>query len=504
MTVQLNQLPQVADPYSANSYLPILLARRVLFVDSSIDGASNNNKGDSWLRPLATVEGAFNHADIVAGGLVVCGPGHSETLATAAAITCDVAGVKVLGIGQSDTRPTFNFTATAADIDITAANIVFENVIFDLTGIDVVVAGLDPSASGIQFVNCKFLMADSGGQAEAAIITDVNCSGLRILGCEVYSPDAGAVNFIRLVGAMNDVKIADCHISGDFSDAAIENPTGNVVTNLRIRNNYIQNVNAGDWAIELVSACTGLIDNNVMVSDAIATALDPGSCYLSRNYFQDADQADVAAAAFPTTTTTGTVSLDTVTDALMGANGVASWPTAAAYANAVSIAEVLGYIQDGTRRGTGIAMPANTSIADHLPKVIANTAAVLVNGTTIFTVAGGPIQILSLIAVCVTSNNCVGSTLQWSFDATDGIAATISGASASLASAAAGANVTLIGTALTTAALLNATGVNLGPTVPTICCGPGILTTTIAVGSTTGTWKHYMVYRPLGPGVTVT
>lgn len=51
---------------------------------------------------------------------------------------------------------------------------------------------------------------------------------------------------------------------------------------------------------------------------------------------------------------------------LSGIAGITTWPTAAAYANAVSLAEVLAYIQDGTRKGTGTAMGANKSIADAL------------------------------------------------------------------------------------------------------------------------------------------
>jgi hypothetical protein len=33
---------------------------------------------------------------------------------------------------------------------------------------------------------------------------------------------------------------------------------------------------------------------------------------------------------------------------------------------------------------------------------------------------------------------------------------------------------------------------------------PGIINITVAGGSTTGTWKHYLRYKPLGRGVTVT
>lgn len=131
------------------------------------------------------------------------------------------------------------------------------------------------------------------------------------------------------------------------------------------------------------------------------------------------------------------------------------------------------------------------------------SAATMVNGQTIFTVAGSPIEILSLVSLCVTANNGTASTLQYSVTPTTGAGAqTISAASASLASAAAGASVALIGTALSTAALLNANGPNLGMTNP-MFCPIGTITSVIGVGSTTGTWEHHLYYRALGNGATV-
>lgn len=134
---------------------------------------------------------------------------------------------------------------------------------------------------------------------------------------------------------------------------------------------------------------------------------------------------------------------------------------------------------------------------------VENTAATLVNGTTIFTISGGPIEILALQAVCVTANNGTASTLQWSHDPTAGAATTISAASASLANAAIGASVTFQGTALSTAPTVTANGACLGATRGVVVQA-GTITTTVGVGSTTGTWKHYMAYRPLSASVTVT
>lgn len=135
------------------------------------------------------------------------------------------------------------------------------------------------------------------------------------------------------------------------------------------------------------------------------------------------------------------------------------------------------------------------------------TTAVMVNGNTIFTVGGGPIQILALQSVCVTANDATASTLQYQSVPTVGTAAAISGASASLASLVAGDTVNLNQTSLATApdvVLASAGAVVIGPNVANrMVIQPGTIKLVIGVGSTTGTWKHYIAYVPLAPGVTV-
>lgn len=171
---------------------------------------------------------------------------------------------------------------------------------------------------------------------------------------------------------------------------------------------------------------------------------------------------------------------------MIGGVGITTYPAAAAPANGISLAEVMREVYDQSE------------------KAVTNSTAVLVDATTIFTITGGPIEILSLVARCVTDNDGTASTLQWSADPTDGAAATFSAASASLASLTAGATVVLQGTTLATAPIVNTTGVGLGQQVTNgIVVGAGIITTTIGVGSTTGTWQHHLRYRPLARGVTV-
>lgn len=130
--------------------------------------------------------------------------------------------------------------------------------------------------------------------------------------------------------------------------------------------------------------------------------------------------------------------------------------------------------------------------------------------TTIFTVAGnGPWKLLDLVSVCVTTNNTNAATQQWSFDGTLGSATTISAASASLASLVAGDMTVLDMTALSTAVRIISTTTSggLGAAAGHIGLyfnGPGVIQNIIGTAATTGTWNHFIRWRPLARGITIT
>ena len=126
---------------------------------------------------------------------------------------------------------------------------------------------------------------------------------------------------------------------------------------------------------------------------------------------------------------------------------------------------------------------------------------VMVNGDVIFTITGGPIAIVDLIAVCVTANGAVASTMQWQSVPTVGTATTFSAASGSLLSATAGTTVRIVQTALNSVPLIvaaSAGGVQLGTNVANrIMIKEGTVNLVIGVGSTTGLWYHAIRYQPL-------
>lgn len=141
-----------------------------------------------------------------------------------------------------------------------------------------------------------------------------------------------------------------------------------------------------------------------------------------------------------------------------------------------------------------------------------STAQLLVTGTTIFTVTGGPILIQDLFSYCTVTFEATAFTIQWSADgsATGQAATTISAASGSLSAFAAGGVIYNNFTTINTAPVITQTaGVFLrGPTTSTgggIVVPAGIITTTVTNGpSATGKLQHYMRWTALGNGCVVT
>jgi hypothetical protein len=132
--------------------------------------------------------------------------------------------------------------------------------------------------------------------------------------------------------------------------------------------------------------------------------------------------------------------------------------------------------------------------------------ALLVTGTTIFTITGGPIHIMELISLCMVGGDATAALLAWSADGTVGAATGFTGNSLSRASQAAGDMIVCNFTATSTAPDLVPAGVGLA-SVKTrgIVVPEGIITTTVTSGPTvTGTYLHYMRYKPLHRSVTVT
>ena len=526
---------------------------RIWYVSSVIGSAGYPG---TMTQPYATITQAQSAAS--SGDIVVLMSGHAETVSGAAGIDLSKAGVTYVGIGSGSARPTFTFSATASTITMTAASVSLTNII-GVPSIDSVVSPFVVSAANVT-LGLEWRDASATVEAVRAVLTTAAADNftlnLTYLG---YTAGNAVVNAARLVGGRN------ANINVDFygvaSTAVVEFHTTAVV-NAEVRGTFYVS-GTTDLSKDVVDTATGstwfavgfdaAAGQSFSGGSAAAIAPDDGSTGAvvatvdgtANAYARDVvgNKTDAAVTTVGTTKSilgyakgiltnllvptadvaTNTNATDVVgnkTDAAVTAVGTTK--SILAYAkglitmatvqsadstNNAFAGDVVGNKTDAAVYAPGttksLAAYAKGSI-DVQEKVARAGTAVMVNGNTLFTIAGGPIEIMSLVSVCATANDATASTLQYSVTPTVGAAQTISGASASLANAAAGASVTLAGTALATAALYNANGPNLIANPGTIYAPAGTITAVIGIGSTTGTWTHYLRYKPLATGVTVT
>lgn len=445
------------------------------WVNSNTGSDGNTGAADN---PFATIDFAIGKCTASQGDTIVVEQGHAETLTSAGAIACDVAGINIIGLGNGSNRPRLTFgTSTGASVLITAANTFISNIV-GISGVDGLTNPFHVQAAGVTLGNALYGPIEwqdptNATQAVRAVLTTAAADNLRInlKVSGVTSGGTSPVNAIRLVGV--DGAIINCDFFGRASTSFVEFVT-TACTNIEVYG-YMFNSGVTNYTKDVVDTVTGSTwfasfndgAAGYTISGGSATALGPGGTAVVI--------ADLAV------------------------------PTADSTANALE-RDVIGNKTDAS-----VFVPSSTASqtaylkghADLQERVALKSAATITNGQTLFTVAGGPIVIVGLVSICVTGNDATASTLQYSATPTSGSAQTISAASSSLANATAGGSVTLAGTALATAALYNASGPNLIANPGTIMVPAGTITAVVGVGSTTGTWRHYIRYRPLATGITV-
>ena len=545
------------------------------FVDSGV--GSDSNTGLAWGAgsALATVDAAIGKCTANNGDIIWVAPGHAETWTTTGAkLVADIAGVRIIGLGQGSNRPTFSFGHTGTTWTISAASVTLANLLL-VTAIDSVttygtISGADCTLIGIETrdvtdkevvdawtvtgdrltVKDYFHNGYTGGNANARVFKMTGVDNALFEKCRFMTKVTTAV--INFSGtACTNVVVKGCDFlvtsTTDLSKTVVDTIGGSTWEVVDCFDLGAGSGFSGGSGGALAKDDTGAVTTAVAalqaeVSGTAGIASFPAGVTAGNNV----SIAEVLRYGQENIINGGTVlpATQSIYDLIAGANGIATWANGAAPGNGVSLSEGLRYLVDQVIRGTGTVLPDNQSLYDLLAgangiatwavaaapangvslaeairyivetqlnsvmdireKVATKAAAVMVNGDTLFTVAGGPIQITGLLSICATVNNATASTLQYSSVSTLGtLTTTISAASGSLAGAPAGSSVSLVGTALSTAANYSATGANLSTDAGGIIVPAGTIKIVVGVGSTTGTWAHYLRYKPLATGVTV-
>jgi len=132
-----------------------LTTGNVFFVD---DAGSDSGYGTEPDASFATIDYAIERCTASHGDVIFVKEGHAETVTTA--ITLDVIGVTIIGLGHGDKRPTITVNGAVNLLNITAADNRIHNVRF-ATGSSVTAATrfARVAASNILIQGCQFEMS---------------------------------------------------------------------------------------------------------------------------------------------------------------------------------------------------------------------------------------------------------------------------------------------------------------------------------------------------------
>lgn len=162
------------------------------------------------------------------GDVVVVLPGHTESIATADAMSGLVAGTQIVGLGTGNMRPTFTWTAATATFLFDVANVKMYNCILNMAGSRSsttalsVAAPITISAAGCGFYGCEANVGvDADQLATVAFTTTVAADDLEFKQCFFWGAAGSAVTtVINLVGADRCV-MEDVYIIAETSAAAV-------------------------------------------------------------------------------------------------------------------------------------------------------------------------------------------------------------------------------------------------------------------------------------------
>jgi hypothetical protein len=213
----------------------------IFFVDSAT--GNNSNSGTDSEHPVATIDYAMGLCTANKNDIIFVMPNHTENIATANAIKCDVEGVSIIGLGIGNNRPELVFTAiSTCDIEVDSDSVTFENIVFNTgssTGTTQPLACIDVDDNHCSIINCHF---NNTGVYPAKVLVnlDTNANDFKMLGTSVFSASDGGDAVIQIGDSasadVRGVEISNCWMVGDWDVGAIATEAS-ALTELKITNN---------------------------------------------------------------------------------------------------------------------------------------------------------------------------------------------------------------------------------------------------------------------------
>jgi len=436
---------------------------------------------DSGHSAASDSAGFGNNPDAPQGDTLYLMPGHAETLASAGALTVDVAGISIIGLGHGDVRPTFTFaTAAAASVVVSACDCTIENIRFvcNITNQNHMI---DLSGDDFTVKNCSFVDGTASGLAAITADTDDGDSNYtEILDCLFYSPGGNGDAAIQIGKDHTNWLIQNNDIYGDYDEAGIDVLAGGDASALlRIYDNRITQVQAGDHAIQISgTAVTGWAVGNKLQTNAQASAFDASALSCHDNTWLDSD---------------GTNDEEAIPANTQHAGGTAVVALAADALGAANIADdAFSYEHFATDA------PVVMCVVSPLMALDGN------NIEDVFTVTG-PVELYGLVMQLTEAVSAHACAVHWELDPTIGASSTPICGTVDINGFAIGDCVYVTGAGASAQVKADvATAPPLACAVPAVLFAGGIDFVAANDTPTSGIANVYLMYRALVDGATVT
>jgi len=247
----------------------------IWFVDSGAAGGGDTvGHGQDPDSPFLTLDYAIGQCTANQGDVIYVMPGHAETFTATDGFDADVAGIAIIGLGWGAARPTFTFNHASAQVNIGAASVRIENLVF-VTSITAVVCAVQvEGVTDAIFKNCEWNWGGTTGN-DMIINLELEAGSHRAIieGCRFLQEPAvaGCAVAIKLTGASNNVRIANNEFMGDCSTACVNGIT-TLSQGLMFISNLVHNTDAGEPYLEVLTGTTGVIANTRGLASAATIA----------------------------------------------------------------------------------------------------------------------------------------------------------------------------------------------------------------------------------------
>jgi len=226
-------------------------------------------------------------------------PGHAETLSSATALSADIAGISIIGLGRGTDRPTITFGAAGAALNISAASVRVSNLRFDLGTVAATVTNaINITADSAWVEGCETVAHATSQFTNHLTATDAQF--VKIIGNKFHSLHTASSTSGIVVDGCDDITIVGNQVIGHFTEHALDNTTPtdcDEILRANISNNLFMNnsTTAGDMCVELDDAATGFFAHNMLSGGLATTAAnyDIGNMASLESYIVDDAGVDV-------------------------------------------------------------------------------------------------------------------------------------------------------------------------------------------------------------------